>query len=44
MKKMKSGDNCTYGSGNILIMGWKDTKMMLIMSTYRDKSLGKKKW
>jgi hypothetical protein len=41
MKKMKSGDTCAHRSGNVLIMGWKDKRTVLMMSTYHDTSMEK---
>jgi hypothetical protein len=41
MKKLKSGDTCAYRSGNVLIMGWKDKRVVLMMSTYHDTSMEK---
>jgi hypothetical protein len=41
IKKMKSGDSWAYSSGNILIIGWKDKKVMLMMSTYNDTPMEK---
>jgi hypothetical protein len=34
MKKMKSDDTCAYRSGIVLIMGGKDRRVVLMMSTY----------
>ncbi|XP_023724806.1 piggyBac transposable element-derived protein 4 isoform X2 [Cryptotermes secundus] len=41
MKKMKSGDTCSYRSRNVLLMGWKDKRVVLMMSTYHDTSMEK---
>jgi hypothetical protein len=41
MKKMKSGDTFTYRSGNVLLMGWKDKRVVLMISTYHDTSMEK---
>jgi hypothetical protein len=39
MKKMKSGGTCAYRSGNILIMGWKDKRAVLMISAYHETSV-----
>jgi hypothetical protein len=41
MKKMKSGDTFSYRSGNVLLIGWKDKWVVLMMSTYHDTSMEK---
>jgi hypothetical protein len=40
MEKMRSVDICAYRSGNVLIMGWKDNRVVL-MSAYHDTSMEK---
>jgi hypothetical protein len=41
MKKMKSGNIFAYRSGNVLLMGWNDKRVDLMMSTYHDTSMEK---
>jgi hypothetical protein len=41
MKKMESGDTLAYRRGNVLLMSWKDNRMVLMMSTYQVTSMGK---
>jgi hypothetical protein len=40
-KKMKRGGTCAYRNGNVMIMGWKDKRVVLMMSTYHDTSMEK---
>jgi hypothetical protein len=42
MKKMKSGDTFAYRRGNVLLTGWKDNRVVFMMSTYHDTSMEKK--
>jgi hypothetical protein len=41
MKKKESGDTWAYRSGNVLLMGSKDKRVMLMMSTYNDTPMEK---
>jgi hypothetical protein len=41
MKKMKSVDTFAYRCGKVLLMGWKDTRAVLMMSTYHDTAMEK---
>jgi hypothetical protein len=41
MKKMKNGDTCAYRSGSVLLMSWRDKRVVLMMSTYCEPSMGK---
>jgi hypothetical protein len=41
LKKMKCGDISGYRNGNILVMGWKDKRVVLMISTYHDTSMEK---
>jgi hypothetical protein len=41
LKKMKCGDISGYGNGNILLMGWKDKRVVLMTSMYHDTSMEK---
>jgi hypothetical protein len=41
LKKMKCGDISGYRNVNILVMGWKDKRVVLIVSTYHDTSMEK---
>jgi hypothetical protein len=39
MKKMKSGDTFAHRRENVLLMGWKNNRVVLMMSTYHDTSM-----
>jgi hypothetical protein len=41
MKKMKSGATFAYRREIVLLMGWKDKRVVLMMSTYHDTSMEK---
>jgi hypothetical protein len=41
MKKMESGDTFAHRRGNVLLMGWEDKRVVLIMSAYHDTSVEK---
>jgi hypothetical protein len=41
LKKMKCGDISGYRNGNIFVMGWKDKRVVLMISTYHDTSMEK---
>jgi hypothetical protein len=34
IKKMKRGDTFAYRRGNFLLMGWRDKRVILMMSVY----------
>jgi hypothetical protein len=42
MNKMKSGDIFAYRSGNVLLMGWKNKRVVLMLSTNNDTSMENK--
>jgi hypothetical protein len=41
LNKMKCGDTSGYRNGNNLVMGWKDKRVVLMVSTYHDTSMEK---
>jgi hypothetical protein len=41
LKKMKSGDVVAYRSDSVMVMGWKDKRPVIMVSTYHDTSMKK---
>lgn len=43
LKKLKkSGDTCAFRNGNVLVMGWKDKRVVLMVSTLHNTEMEKK--
>ena len=43
LKKMKPGQTCAYRKGSTLVMGWKDKRVVIMVSTFHDTGMEKVK-
>lgn len=39
LKKLKSGEISAYRNGNVLVMGWRDKRVVIMISTYHDTAM-----